>query len=93
MHGFALNVAPDLERFDTIVPCGITDADVTSIRRELGSAPSLERVADDLEPRLRELLAMRPYRMSPDIPRNAHPRFCRPRADRPSPRTPEGARS
>lgn len=36
MHGFAFNVCPDLERFDSIVPCGISDADVTSLSRELG---------------------------------------------------------
>jgi lipoic acid synthetase len=32
MHGFALNVDPDLAMFDHIVPCGITDKSVTSLR-------------------------------------------------------------
>ena len=36
MHGFALNADPDLSAYDAIVPCGITDADVTSLSRELG---------------------------------------------------------
>ncbi len=36
LHGFALNCACDLSRFDRIVPCGITDAEVTSLSRELG---------------------------------------------------------
>lgn len=35
MHGFAINVAPDMEFFNFIVPCGIFDKDVTSIERLL----------------------------------------------------------
>ncbi|HKK92127.1 MAG TPA: lipoyl(octanoyl) transferase LipB [Longimicrobiales bacterium] len=46
-HGFALNVDPDLSHFRTIVPCGIGDREVTSMRRILGgSSPSLDEVAD-----------------------------------------------
>ncbi len=36
MHGFALNCDPDLSWFSRIVPCGIPDADVTSLSVELG---------------------------------------------------------
>ncbi len=35
MHGFALNADPDLTAYDRIVPCGIVDATVTSLSREL----------------------------------------------------------
>jgi lipoyl(octanoyl) transferase len=38
MHGLALNVCPDLQHFDSIVPCGISDRPVTSIAAELGTA-------------------------------------------------------
>jgi lipoyl(octanoyl) transferase len=36
MHGFALNCDPDMAWFAKIVPCGIDDADVTSLSTELG---------------------------------------------------------
>ena len=38
-HGFALNVATDLRYFQQIIPCGIADKDVTSLKQLLGSAP------------------------------------------------------
>ena len=45
MHGFALNVDPDMEWFHRIVPCGITDKAVTSLRAEGVTAP-LSAVVD-----------------------------------------------
>lgn len=47
-HGFALNVDPQLSYFDTIVPCGIADRAVTSMREELGCAPDEERVRGEV---------------------------------------------
>lgn len=49
MHGFALNVNPDLSSFKTIVPCGITDADVTSLELELKRSITVDEVSPLVE--------------------------------------------
>jgi lipoyl(octanoyl) transferase len=49
MHGFALNVNPDLAAFRQIVPCGIADADVTSLEIELGRTITIDEVAPLIE--------------------------------------------
>ena len=56
MHGFALNVNPDLSAFKTIVPCGITDADVTSLEIELQRSISIDEVAPLVERHIFESL-------------------------------------
>jgi lipoyl(octanoyl) transferase len=48
-HGFALNCCPDLAAFDRIVPCGITDAAVTSLSRELGRTVDVARARPVVE--------------------------------------------
>jgi len=47
-HGFALNLATDLDGFSTIIPCGLQTAGVTSLARQLGSAPPCAVVARSL---------------------------------------------
>ncbi len=44
MHGFALNVTPDLAPFSRINPCGMPRCPVTSLQKECGVAPPLEQV-------------------------------------------------
>ena len=56
MHGFALNICPDLNAFDKIIPCGIADADVTSISRELGTNVTVEEVSPLVERHIFESL-------------------------------------
>ncbi len=46
MHGWALNVNPDLSYFGNIVPCGINDKAVTSMQKELGVVVDENAVAE-----------------------------------------------
>ena len=57
MHGFALNGNPDLSAYDRIVPCGIADATVTSLSRELGRDVTVPDLLPLLEQRLPTLSA------------------------------------
>lgn len=56
MHGLALNCDADLAPYAAIVPCGITDAGVTTLSLELGRTVTVTEVAPLLEAHLREHL-------------------------------------
>lgn len=57
MHGFALNCDCDLSWAQTIVPCGIADAGVTTLSQELGRDVTVAEVVPYVEKRLDSILA------------------------------------
>jgi len=56
MHGFALNCDADLSWADAIVPCGIPDADVGSVTRELGRTVTVQEALPYAEKHLTDVL-------------------------------------
>ena len=58
MHGFALNCDADLSAYDRIVPCGLTDATVTSLSRETGRDITVAEAMPYVEKRLTEVLRL-----------------------------------
>ena len=49
MHGFALNINPDMSAYDRISPCGFTDTGVTSLAQELGRDITISEVLPVVE--------------------------------------------
>lgn len=66
MHGFALNCDPDLSWFTRIVPCGIPDADVTSLSVELGRLVTVAEVLPVAEKHLAAVDLAGTGRTAPD---------------------------
>jgi lipoyl(octanoyl) transferase len=60
MHGFALNCDCDLGAFDRIVPCGISDASVTTLTKEIGRDVTVPEVLPLVEARVHALAEARP---------------------------------
>lgn len=55
MHGFAFNVNTDLSLFNGIIPCGISDKEVTSLAKEFGREISLPEVKEKLLKNFKEI--------------------------------------
>lgn len=56
-HGLALNVDPNMQHFTHIIPCGIADKPVTSLKAVLGEAPSMADVRARIERQFLERFA------------------------------------
>ena len=57
MHGFALNVCPDLSHFNQIVPCGMPEAETTSMQKELNRTISIAEITPALQKHMVKALA------------------------------------
>lgn len=56
MHGFALNINPDLSAYEKIIPCGISGAKVTSLSAELGSEITINEVLPVIKKHIQPML-------------------------------------
>lgn len=74
MHGIAINGDVEMSWYDRFVPCGIADAGVTSLSRELGRDVTVAEIAPVLEREFRTFLAWEPYVSTPDYEPKPEPR-------------------
>jgi lipoyl(octanoyl) transferase len=73
MHGFAINCDVDLGWYDRFVPCGIADAGVTSLSRELARDVPVSQVLPVVEKHLSTYLTWDPYAATPDYDARPEP--------------------
>jgi lipoic acid synthetase len=57
-HGFALNVSPDLSHFDLMIPCGLKEFGVTSMKEVLGQAPEVSEVRKSVVQRFSQVFGV-----------------------------------
>lgn len=61
IHGFALNVNTDMKYFDYIIPCGISDKQVTSMKRELEKEVDYEEVKEKIKKHFADVFGCEPF--------------------------------
>lgn len=67
MHGFALNVNTDLQKFERIIPCGIFHKGVTSMKRLLGKELPAEEVVARLMESFAAVFGCTPVVVAPEV--------------------------
>jgi lipoyl(octanoyl) transferase len=78
MHGFSLNCDVDMAWYDRFVPCGIADAGVTSLSRELGREVTVTDAIPVVQRHLDTYLACGDYTPTPDYEPRPEPGRVRP---------------
>ncbi|GAA1479173.1 lipoyl(octanoyl) transferase LipB [Nocardioides aestuarii] len=78
MHGFSLNCDVDMAWYDRFVPCGIADAGVTSLSRELGRDVTVTEVIPVVQRHLDDYLTWDDYTPTPDYEPRPEPGRVRP---------------
>ena len=61
IHGFALNVNTNMKYFDYIIPCGISDKQVTSMQRELEKEVDYEEVKEKIKKHFVDVFGCEPF--------------------------------
>ena len=82
MHGFALNVAPDLSHFSWIQPCGFDSGVMTSMAQWMAEAPDLEAVAVEVARQFEEVFECSTREVGVEELEPGGPRNCRPQSRR-----------